>query len=163
MAHDRLSARVTRIIGPDEMKDAGFSWSNLTRLRAGLGFALLFVATFGLPGSAHAAQSDLTVTIKNIKNGNGQLPACGDEGGAFKRFGTKAHQGSITFTLKQISTAHDQNSDNKIERHFPFGYSTEGAGTSNYAKPPRSKPEFNKARFQLGGGRGVVEIIMHYP
>ena len=162
------------------MKSALFPIACLMRTNLALGLAL-FCAIFAFPFQASAQQSNLTVTIKGIKNSNGQIlvclfnrakgfPSCGGEGGAYRRFGTKARKGSLSFTLKQIpdgvyaiSTAHDQNGDNKIETHFLFGYPTEGAGTSNYVKAPRSKPEFSKARFQLGGGNGAVEIHMHYP
>lgn len=133
-----------------------------------------------LPGAAHAASSDLTVVIKGIKNANGQILVClfnsasgfpnCEAQGALKRFGTKARAGALSFVLKQIpdgiyaiSAAHDQNGDNKIERHFLFGYPTEGAGTSNYLKPPRTKPTFDKASFRLTGGAASVEIVMHYP
>ncbi len=138
------------------------------------------VALLLQPVSAGAAQSNLTVVIKGIKNGNGQIlvclfnradgfPSC-ESRRTFKRFGTKARAGALSFTLKQIpdgvyaiSAAHDQNGDNKIERHFLFGYPTEGAGTSNYPTPPRGKPSFDKARFRLGGGASSIEIQMHYP
>ena len=145
-------------------------------------FCLWFAAALaGVSSPAAAAQSNLTIVIKNIKNSNGKIlvclfnraegfPACGGEAGAFKRFSTKARKGTIFFVLKQIpdgayaiSTAHDQNNDNKIDRHFLFGYPTEGAGTSNYLKPPRSRPNFGKAQFQLAGGARSVGIVMHYP
>ena len=131
-------------------------------------------------GPAGASTSNLTVVIKGIKNGNGQIlvclfnsaagfPAC-ESKGIFKRFGTKARSGSLSFVMKQlpdgiyaISVAHDQNGDNKIDRHFLFGYPTEGAGTSNYPKPPRSKPTYDQASFRLTGGAASVEIMMHYP
>ncbi len=132
------------------------------------------------PASAGATNTNLTVVIKGIKNGNGQILVClfnradgfpnCESRGVFKRFGTKARRGALSFVLKQvpdgvyaISAAHDQNGDNKIERHFLFGYPTEGAGTSNYLNPPRTKPTFDRARFRLSGGASSVEIVMHYP
>ncbi|MEM7429702.1 MAG: DUF2141 domain-containing protein [Pseudomonadota bacterium] len=139
-----------------------------------------FAALFLMAVPAVAASSDLTVVIKGIKNGNGQIlvclfnraagfPGCG-RGGAFRSFGTKARAGALSFVLKQlpdgdyaISAAHDQNGDNKIERHFLFGYPTEGAGTSNYTEPPRLPPTFRKARFRLSGGAKSIVIMMHYP
>ena len=139
------------------------------------------VVVFGLQSLAASAQaSDLKVVIKGIKNGNGQIlvclfnraagfPGCESQG-VFKRFGTKARAGALSFVLKQIpagtyaiSAAHDQNGDNKIERHFLFWYPTEGAGTSNYPEPPRLPPTFGKAQFQLSGQSGTIEIMMHYP
>ena len=148
------------------------------QLRAILGCAVM---VFGLQFLNTAAQaSDLKVVIKGIKNGNGQILVClfnraagfpnCESQGAFKRFGTKARAGALSFVLKQIpegtyaiSAAHDQNGDNKIERHFIFGYPTEGAGTSNYPEPPRLPPTFGKAQFRLSGQSGTVEIVMHYP
>lgn len=143
-------------------------------------FSLVFLI-FATP-TAHAGDtSNLKVTIKQIKNGNGQIliclfqkpnnfPSCTGDGSGVKAYGTKARQGAVTLTLKElpvgtyaISAAHDQNNDGKIDKHFLFGYPTEGAGMSNYPKPLRSKPEFKTAQFELTKGSGAIEIIMHYP
>ncbi len=142
--------------------------------------SLVFMAAASTAGQA-SDKSNLSITIKQIKNANGQIliclfqkannfPTCSGNGDGVKAYGTKAKKGAVALTLKQlpvgtyaISAAHDQNNDGKIDKHFLFGYPTEGAGMSNYPKPLRSKPDFNVARFQLTKGNGKVEIIMHYP
>lgn len=143
-------------------------------------FSLVFL--IAAAPTAHSGEtSNLRITIKQIKNGNGQIliclfqkpndfPSCTGDGSGVKAYGTKAKKGSVTLTLNNlpvgvyaISAAHDQNNDGKIDKHFLFGYPTEGAGMSNYPKPLRSKPEFKTARFQLTKEPGAVEVIMHYP
>lgn len=142
--------------------------------------AMFVVVTLSVPAQA-ADKGNLNITIKQIKNANGQIliclftkptnfPRCKGDGTGAKAFGTRAKKGSVSIALKQlplgtyaISAAHDQNDDGKIERHLLFGYPTEGAGMSNYPKPPFGKPKFETARFQLTKSTGTVEIIMHYP
>ncbi len=152
--------------------------------RACQSVSVLFCAMVLLAASAAAQAGDkgnLNITIKQIKNANGQLliclfskpdnfPTCKGDGAGARAFGTRAKKGAVSVVLKQlpvgtyaISVAHDQNDDGKIERHLLFGYPTEGAGMSNYPKPPFGKPHFETARFQLSKGTGTVEIIMHYP
>ncbi len=127
-----------------------------------------------------ADKGNLNITIKQIKNGDGQIlvclftnpkgfPACSGDGAGVRAFGTKARKG-VSISLKDlpvgtyaVSAAHDQNNDGKIEKHLLFGYPTEGAGMSNYPEPLRGKPKFDTARFHLTKGTGSVEVIMHYP
>jgi len=146
---------------------------------------LLFLSVFTVFSLSVAAQAadkaDLKITIKKVKNGNGQIficlfhkpdnfPACTRGGNGARSYGTKAKKGSVSLSLQQlpvgtyaISAAHDQNNDGKIDKHFLFGYPTEGAGMSNYPKPLRGKPEFDVARFTVTKDTGSIEVIMHYP
>ncbi len=137
-----------------------------------------------LVGAAAAQAADkknLQITIKQVANAKGQIliclfskpdnfPTCDNNAAGTRAFVTQAKKGSVSLALKQlplgtyaISAAHDQNGDGKIERHKLFGYPTEGAGISNYPKPPFGKPRFSSARFKLSKNTGPVEIIMHYP
>ena len=147
-----------------------------------LPFCLLVFAAFTLSSAVQAGdKANLKITIKKVKNANGQIficlfhkpdnfPTCNRGGTGARSYGTKAKKGSVSISLQQlpvgtyaISAAHDQNNDGKIDKHFLFGYPTEGAGMSNYPKPLRGKPKFDVARFKVTKGTGNVEVIMHYP
>ena len=146
---------------------------------------LLSLSVFTVLSLSVAVQAadkvDLKITIKKVKNSNGQIficlfhkpgnfPACTRGGNGARSYGTKAKKGSVSLSLQQlpvgtyaISAAHDQNNDGKIDKHFLFGYPTEGAGMSNYPKPLRGKPKFDVARFTVTKDTGSIEVIMHYP
>ena len=128
-----------------------------------------------------ADKGSITLTIEKIKNADGRIlvclfsqakefPSCKGNSAGVRAFDAKAKKGSVSLRLNQlpvgtyaISAAHDQNNDGKIETHRLFGYPTEGAGISNYPKPPFGPPRFNAAKFKLSKGTKNVSVIMHYP
>lgn len=142
------------------------------------GVAALLLA---IPSVEAAEKGNLTISIKKIKNSNGRIlvclfnkkssfPGCTADGPGVKTFNAKAKKGSMSISVKQmpvgtyaISAAHDQNNDGKIEKHLLFGYPTEGAGMSNYPKPPFGPPKYDTAKFQLTKGTKKVDVVMHYP
>ena len=143
-------------------------------------FSVFALLTWSVSAQA-AEKANLKITIKKVKNSNGQIficlfhkpanfPTCTRGGNGARSYGTKAKKGTVSLSLKQlpvgtyaISAAHDQNNDGKIDKHLLFGYPTEGAGMSNYPKPLRGKPKFDVARFKVTKKTGTVEVIMHYP
>ncbi|MCP5084056.1 MAG: DUF2141 domain-containing protein [Alphaproteobacteria bacterium] len=145
-----------------------------------LSLSVFAVLTWSVAAQA-TDRADLKITIKKVKNANGQIficlfhkpdnfPTCTRGGNGARSYGAKAKKGSVSLSLQQlpvgtyaISAAHDQNNDGKIDKHFLFGYPTEGAGMSNYPEPLRGKPKFDVARFKVTKTTGTVEVIMHYP
>jgi uncharacterized protein (DUF2141 family) len=60
-----------------------------------------------------------------------------------------------------VSVFHDENMNEKLDKNF-MGVPKEGYGASNNPKKKMGPPNFDEAKFQLGGTEQLVEIKLMY-
>ena len=137
----------------------------------GIGFLL---ATLFLAVIACRAQSNLIVTIENLKNINGDiLIGLYDNASNFPRKVATGKVVKVTEKLMKVtfpdikpgnyavSVLHDEN-QNKDMDQGRLGIPKEGYGFSNNAMGVMGPPSFKKARFHVPDGDSSITIKMKY-
>jgi uncharacterized protein (DUF2141 family) len=125
---------------------------------------LAVTLSFLLAATAMASATDLTVTVKDVRNASGAvLIVVYDEGS----FGTpevakakqkaNANAGEVKFVFHNlpagkyaVSAFHDENGNGKLDRNS-LGVPTEGWGFSNDAQGAGGPPKFSQAAFDFDG------------
>ena len=137
----------------------------------GIGFLL---ATLFLAVIACRAQSNLIVTIENLKNINGDiLIGLYDNASNFPRKVATGKVVKVTEKLMKVtfpdikpgnyavSVLHDEN-QNKDMDQGRLGIPKEGYGFSNNVMGVMGPPSFKKARFHVPDGDSSITIKMKY-
>lgn len=143
--------------------------------------ACLAVAALTGVFATPAKSADISVTVSGVRSADGTVlaclwlsgwgfPSCENGRRNVKQIQVPALQGTVNFTFEgvpdgtyAISVGHDQNNDGVLERHRFLKYPIEGAGISNYTKPPRFMPMHHEATFDVIGPVTEVHIPMLYP
>ncbi len=141
----------------------------------------LVAATVSGALATPARSADVFVAVTGVRSADGTVlaclwtsgwgfPSCENGRSNVKQIKVPALQGTVNFTFEgipdgsyAISVGHDQNNDGVLERHRFLKYPIEGAGISNYNKPPRFIPLHHEATFNVKGAVTEVRIPMHYP
>ncbi len=129
-----------------------------------------------------ALAADVFVTVTGVRNASGTVlaclwssgwgfPSCEQGRSNVRQIKVPAAQGTVSFLFENvpdgkyaISVGHDQNNDGVLERHKFLKYPIEGAGVSNYDKPPRFIPLHHEATFPVKGPAVTeISVPMHYP
>ncbi len=141
----------------------------------------LVAATVSGALATPARSADVFVAVTGVRSADGTVlaclwtsgwgfPSCENGRSNVKQIKVPALQGTVNFTFEgipdgsyAISVGHDQNNDGVLERHRFLKYPIEGAGISNYNKPPRFIPLHHEATFDVKGTVTEIRIPMHYP
>lgn len=124
---------------------------------------LLTILVFSLL-SATFAQSNLSISVTNIKNIKGVVRIAifnkadgfpSNDNKAFKLLSVKIDGASANIVIPNIPFGnyavvvfHDENNNNKLDTNF-IGMPKEGTGTSNANEKPTGKPSYSNALFNL--------------
>ena len=145
-----------------------FSWCKVL-----LGLAALCLVAARPVGADATA---LTVVVKNIKNGSGEVRlAIWDKADGFTepekaviRLVLPAVPGELKFRFDDLqpgryalATFHDENDNDKLDKTL-LGYPEEGLAFSNGAWIKLGPPSFDDAAFVLGSEPRVVTVSMRY-
>lgn len=136
------------------------------------------------PATGGSAKSTLIVTFDKLRSNKGVLhvllfaqdkgyPDKSDQ--AFKSrdltlsqfMGAGADQVSITFAdlppgTYALAAYHDENSNNKMDKHW-YGKPKEGVAASNNPRPKARSVRFNEAKFEMGSVGKAIPINVWYP
>jgi uncharacterized protein (DUF2141 family) len=146
------------------------------RLKSAVAATIVVLA--GLASAASA--SDLTITVENLRSGEGQTILClfsaeSSDRAAFPdcakgrpvrqaKAAIKDGKAVVTFNgLKDgvyaVAAIHDENGNGELDTNF-LGIPTEGVGVSNN---PRllGKPQFEEARFEIKG-KTTIAVTAKY-
>ncbi len=116
-------------------------------------------------GAVTASAADLTITIKDVRNGAGLVRIGVYDGAASflkpplakAREQVKASPGEVKLVLHDlpagkyaVASFHDENQSGKLE-YGPLGVPLQGYGFSNDAQSPEGPPAFAQAAFDFDG------------
>ena len=135
-------------------------------------FILLF---FALMISNNILAADLEVTVKALRNGEGQLrmaifdgPSEFPRGDEIRSLNIKAKTGDIKTLIKgmksgtyAIAVHHDENFNEQMDTNF-LGLPEEGYGFSNDAKVFFGPPNFQEASFTINAEQKKISIHIIY-
>jgi uncharacterized protein (DUF2141 family) len=134
---------------------------------------VILIAAVATP--AAAAAGDLTVTVKGVRDANGQvLGAVYDQPGFMQQpkakavARAKAARGAVTLVFHNlpagrfaVAVFHDANGDGKLGRNN-LNVPTEGYGFSNDAQGSGGAPAFGQAAFAFDGRSKALSIDLDY-
>jgi uncharacterized protein (DUF2141 family) len=135
-------------------------------MKLSLSFLLLFLLNIF---SAQSQTYNLTVTITNLKNTNGQVEVglyrtpsnFAKVGLTYLKIRTKFTGNQVTVMFKNLAVDdygvcvyHDVNNNNQCDRNF-FGLPTEPYGFSNNVRPLFSVPSFESCSVYLNKNKSI--------
>ncbi|QAA82040.1 DUF2141 domain-containing protein [Aequorivita sp. H23M31] len=138
-----------------------------------MNYLFLFLTVFLFHSSSE--NKELTITISNIKNIEGELVLGlynnGDRfleaGEAYKTISRKVESSSEVIVIKNlplgtyaVSLYHDKNSNGKCDRNF-VGIPKEPYGFSNNFKPKFSAPKFEDCKFEFSSNQNLQISLVH--
>lgn len=127
-------------------------------------------------GTRVSAQHAITVTVTNVRNGNGvcnialynKADGFLDATKAVAGKVVKATKGRVTARFDNVpagtyavAVIHDENSDKKLNTNF-LGIPKEGYGASNNNLPMTSAPKFAASSFAVAKGDQALSIDLKY-
>ncbi len=134
-----------------------------------------------LIAASSASAADLTITIKGLRNSQGNVSLCVfsadtsvtsvfpdcEKGKPVKAQKAAISGGQLVVTYKglkdgvyAVAMIHDENGDGKLDTNF-LGIPTEGLGVSNN---PRlfGQPSFEEAKFSLHGDTSITIVAKYF-
>ena len=126
-----------------------------------------------LAAAAQAQNSNLVVTVKNIKSGKGKIGVAvfnAEEGFMNKHWkdvmvAAKTGEVRVVFEnipagIYAISIMHDENENGELDKNL-MGMPTEGFGFSNDAMGMFGPPSFEKAKFSHSGQQSISVTLKY--
>lgn len=149
----------------------------ITNLRYHLLTIGTFLMTVSFTNQPSAGTGNLTIIVKNIRNGQGQIGLSLYQSGdgfpnhpekALVSAFIKASVNSVEYTFSNITLGtyaaaafHDENSDKKVNSNL-IGIPKEGIGVSNNAKGKFGPPKFDDAKFTFSQPAQTIAISLTY-
>jgi uncharacterized protein (DUF2141 family) len=137
-------------------------------------FLIVFLLSGFIPEAVHAQNQSLTIVIKNVKNGAGNVAAAlyHSEDEFMKKTwqsrSAPSQPGEMHFVFENVpagdyavSVMHDANKNGEVDKNF-MGIPKEGFGFSNDALGKFGPPAFKDAKFVIPDKNELVITLKYY-